>query len=147
MLDHVEEELRHAKGKGRSAAGRDERDDGEGPPTEEEDSRGEADGLGEAGNVDTGIDLDDSQPAPKRRRVELDLSNLSHPSNVDHIRQVSPELQRTTELLANWATDPKEVKRRFVNNPACPEFPDSEWNNIILGKLINLDTVFSGMFT
>ncbi|KIK82336.1 hypothetical protein PAXRUDRAFT_90058, partial [Paxillus rubicundulus Ve08.2h10] len=41
--------------------------------------------------------------------------------------------------LANWATDPKEVKRRFVNNPACPEFPDSEWNNIILGKSVNLD--------
>ncbi|KIK80171.1 hypothetical protein PAXRUDRAFT_159356, partial [Paxillus rubicundulus Ve08.2h10] len=29
----------------------------------------------------------------------------------------------------------------------CPKFPDSEWNNIILGKLVNLNTVFSGMFT
>ncbi|KIK95373.1 hypothetical protein PAXRUDRAFT_140773, partial [Paxillus rubicundulus Ve08.2h10] len=57
------------------------------------------------------------------------------------------ELQHTTELLSNWATDPKEVKQCFINNPACPEFPDSEWNNIILGKPINLNAVFSGMFT
>ncbi|KIK77949.1 hypothetical protein PAXRUDRAFT_17159 [Paxillus rubicundulus Ve08.2h10] len=79
--------------------------------------------------------------------IELDLSDLTHPSNINHIKRVSPELQHTTELLANWATDPKEVKQQFVNNPACPEFPDSEWNNIILGKPVNFDVVFSGMFT
>ncbi|KIK76858.1 hypothetical protein PAXRUDRAFT_94186, partial [Paxillus rubicundulus Ve08.2h10] len=28
---------------------------------------------------------------------------------------------------------------------ACPKFPDSEWNNIILGKPINLDTIFTGI--
>jgi hypothetical protein len=28
-----------------------------------------------------------------------------------------------------------------------PEFPDSEWNNVLAGKAVNIDVIFSGMYS
>jgi len=43
--------------------------------------------------------------------------------------------------------DPKGTKCSLVNSPTCPEFPDSEWTNILAGRAINLDAVLSGYYS
>jgi len=58
-----------------------------------------------------------------------------------------PELKQTIGLLRKWAKDPKKVKAHLINSLSCPEFPDAEWFNIILGKAVNLDVVFSGLYS
>jgi len=58
-----------------------------------------------------------------------------------------PELRETIRLLRKWAKDPKKVKAYLVNSLSCPEFPEAEWLNIILGKAVNLDVIFSGLYS
>jgi hypothetical protein len=40
-----------------------------------------------------------------------------------------------------------EVGFHDINSDACPKFPDSEWTNILSGRVINLDVVYRGRFT
>jgi hypothetical protein len=42
-----------------------------------------------------------------------------------------------------WAT-PSPLT--LINSPDCPEFPDSKWKNIILGRSVNLDVIYAGLF-
>ena len=53
-------------------------------------------------------------------------------------------LAKTLKLIEIYTIDPKATKRSLVNEPDCPEFPDSEWKNIISGRAVNLDAVLSG---
>jgi hypothetical protein len=83
-------------------------------------------------------------PAKRQRMtVELDLSNLVHPDNNRRLTEISPSLQRTVDVLASWSTDVEEVKRRFIIHPGCPEFPHTEWDNIIAGRPVDLGVVLS----
>jgi hypothetical protein len=50
-------------------------------------------------------------------------------------------------LLQAWSINPKQVKLSIVNTPRCPTFPDSEWLNLIQGKSINLDNIFSSFYS
>ena len=34
-----------------------------------------------------------------------------------------------------------------LSSKCIPEFPNSEWNNVLVGKAVNLDAVFSGMYS
>jgi hypothetical protein len=43
--------------------------------------------------------------------------------------------------------DIKAMKHIVLESKCVPEFPDSEWNNILAGKAVNLDIVFSGMYS
>ena len=61
--------------------------------------------------------------------------------------ELRPELRATLELLRAWSVNPKQVKSSIVNTPRCPAFPDTEWLNLIQGKSINLDNVFSGFYS
>jgi hypothetical protein len=56
-------------------------------------------------------------------------------------------LSKTLKLLELYAIDPKAMKRSLTNSPRCPEFPDTEWKNIIAGRAVNLDAVLSGQFS
>jgi hypothetical protein len=50
-------------------------------------------------------------------------------------------------LLQCYATDPKKAKRSLTNSPICPEFPESEWTNVLAGRAVNLDHVLSGYYS
>ena len=56
-------------------------------------------------------------------------------------------LTKTLRLIEVYTIDPKATKRSLVNEPDCPEFPDSEWKNIINGRAVNLDAVLSGQLS
>ncbi|KAG2743060.1 hypothetical protein P692DRAFT_201724183, partial [Suillus brevipes Sb2] len=45
------------------------------------------------------------------------------------------------------AHDPKRVKHKWLKSPFLPEFPESELYNIIRGRVVNFDVVFSGWYS
>jgi hypothetical protein len=53
----------------------------------------------------------------------------------------------TRKLVQNHLLDIKSTKRMVLGAKRVPEFPDSEWNNVLAGKAVNLDAVFSGMYS
>ncbi|KAH7904310.1 hypothetical protein BJ138DRAFT_974409, partial [Hygrophoropsis aurantiaca] len=60
---------------------------------------------------------------------------------------LSASLRKTNDLIEKWSAGPKEVLATFTNSPYCPEFPSSELKNIITGKPVNMDAVFSGFYS
>ena len=60
---------------------------------------------------------------------------------------LSQNLTKTLKLLDIYTADPKTAKRSLTNQPDCPEFPDSEWKNVISGRAVNLDAVLSGQLS
>src|SRR6202050_4167724 len=52
----------------------------------------------------------------------------------------------THKLVQNHMLDLKASKCMVLRSRCVPEFPDSEWNNVLAGKVVNLDVVFSGMY-
>ena len=68
-------------------------------------------------------------------------------SDFIHSTALSPSLDRSLKLLQLYAVDPKKAKRSLTNSPTCPEFPDSEWVNVLSGRAVNLDHVLSGYYS
>jgi hypothetical protein len=56
------------------------------------------------------------------------------------------DLQRTLELLRTYAKDLKLTKSSILTAANAPQFPNSEWSNIIIGAMVDLDHVISGSF-
>lgn len=63
------------------------------------------------------------------------------------IQPLSPNLTETLRILKILLLDPKQAKRSILTSARCPEFPDSEWTNLINGRAVNLDAVLSGFFS
>lgn len=89
---------------------------------------------------------DDEEPSAKRTKLDVaafpwarDDSELS-----DSLR---PELRETLKLLRVYAADVKGTKLHLVNSVGAPEFPESEWTNVLLGRAIDLDRVLTGHYT
>ncbi|KAG0693048.1 hypothetical protein DFH29DRAFT_966045, partial [Suillus ampliporus] len=138
ILEHVEQELNesgpsHSLSEGRLEA-----------PDRVEDS-GEQSGRNAGRTIDTQSDSGRDGVDAKKQKIEPNLKNLKHPINIAKVRTLSPQLQETLDTLATWAPNVKEVKQQFVNHAACPEFPHTEWDNIIMGRPVNLDAVFSSL--
>jgi hypothetical protein len=88
----------------------------------------------------------DSEQAPKR--VKVDESVYAWVAGRKDKRTVLRDnLAKTLKLIEAYTIDPKATKRSLVNEPDCPEFPDSEWKNIIAGRAVNLDAVLSGQLS
>ena len=82
------------------------------------------------------------------KRVEIDESAYAWVSSRRDKRTVLRDtLSKTLKLIEVYTIDPKATKRSLVNEPDCPEFPDSEWKNIITGRAVNLDAVLSGQLS
>jgi hypothetical protein len=59
---------------------------------------------------------------------------------------LSEELQKTLNLLQTYAKDLKFMKSSILTSPFAPQFPNSEWSNVIIGAMVDLDHVISGSF-
>jgi hypothetical protein len=60
---------------------------------------------------------------------------------------LTPSQELTRKMVQNQTIDIKTAKRRILSAKRVPEFPNMEWNNILAGKAINLNIVFSGMYS
>jgi hypothetical protein len=109
--------------------------------------------LGNAGRHDTpspspgGVEPEsDEEPVAKKPRA--DESAFAWASTKDKKpTNLSANLVKTLELIGVYTVDPKATKRSLTNSPNCPEFPDSEWKNVVTGKAVNLDAVLSGQLS
>ncbi|KAJ8462359.1 hypothetical protein ONZ51_g10950 [Trametes cubensis] len=61
--------------------------------------------------------------------------------------QLHPHIVRTLELLRNYGEDITQAKRAINSSPSAPEFPDTEWTNVLSGRAVDLDHVFTGRYT
>ena len=84
-------------------------------------------------------------PSRKRAPDESLFPWLTSESNEDIFLTPSQELTR--KMVQNHALDFKLTKLRVLSAKRVPEFPDMEWNNVLAGKSVNLDVVFTGMYS
>ena len=86
------------------------------------------------------------QQSGKRKRS----MNLTYPWVIQNqlLRvELCPKLCAMLKLLQAWSANPKQVKSSIINTLRCPAFPDSEWLNLIPGKAINLNNIFSSFYS
>ena len=55
-------------------------------------------------------------------------------------------LKSTLKLLRVYARDLKFTKSSVINSAQAPPFPHSEWSNVIMGSMVDLDHIISGSF-
>ncbi|KAH9851871.1 hypothetical protein C2E23DRAFT_731832 [Lenzites betulinus] len=61
--------------------------------------------------------------------------------------QLHPHVTRTLELIRLYGEDLTLAKRHVAASASAPEFPESEWTNVLAGRPIDLDHVFAGRYT
>jgi hypothetical protein len=88
----------------------------------------------------------DREPASKKVKVDESVYAWIA-SRKDKHTVLRDGLAKTLRLIEAYTIDPKATKRSLINEPDCPEFPDSEWKNIISGRAVNLDAVLSGQLS
>jgi hypothetical protein len=90
-----------------------------------------------------------SSPVPefKRRKMVLEESMPWIATIIIEEESLRPELKLTLKYLKDWSIDPKYVWSSITNTASHPDFPYSEWSNIIAGRAINLDCVYSSFYT
>jgi hypothetical protein len=89
-----------------------------------------------------------SDGEPITKRVKVDESKFAWTEASQRTRSSLREsLSKTLQLIEVYTVDLKSTKRSLVNEPDCPEFPDSEWKNVISGRAVNLDAVLSGQLS
>ena len=59
----------------------------------------------------------------------------------------SPNLERTRSMVQNYTADLKHALWSLQSAGSLPPFPKSEWKHILSGTAVNLDAVFSGLFS
>jgi hypothetical protein len=59
---------------------------------------------------------------------------------------ICEDLQKTLDLLRIYARDVKRTKSSLLTSANAPQFPNSEWSNIIIGAMVDLDHIISGSF-
>jgi hypothetical protein len=85
-----------------------------------------------------------------KRQTRLDYEALPWNQRLqgEEGNQLSLSLQKTQSLLTNFTQDLKQAKSSLLNcGKSYPQFPDSEWGNLLGGKAINLDHVLLGMYS
>lgn len=61
---------------------------------------------------------------------------------------LSSSLRKTQSLLENFSQDVKRARSSLLNsNRPIPQFPQSEWLNLLSSNAIDLDHVFSNLYT
>jgi hypothetical protein len=90
----------------------------------------------------------ESEDEPASKKIKVDESTYAWvASRKDKHTALRDTLAKTLELIETYTIDPKATKRSLINQPDCPEFPDTEWKNIIAGRAVNLDAVLSGQLS
>ena len=84
---------------------------------------------------------------PARKKAKMDFTCFDHAATTGVVRRISKNLQRTNAVLESWSQDPREARRRLMYHQYSPEFHESGWNEIVRGKCLNLDTVYTFIAT
>jgi hypothetical protein len=82
----------------------------------------------------------------KKQRI-YEADQPWYPTDVLAQSFLPPELQKTRSILLQFAGDYSAIKRWIDISASVPQFPDSEWDNVIKGRSINLDAVFTSVYS
>ena len=85
----------------------------------------------------------------KKTRLDYNLLPWNEPEDMDFSPAgLSPALQETHTLLENFSRDPKRAQSSLLNcNRPIPQFPPSEWLNLLSGNAIDLNNVLSNVYS
>ncbi|KAI0820345.1 hypothetical protein BC628DRAFT_1467740 [Trametes gibbosa] len=89
---------------------------------------------------------DADEPRPKRSRVDPGRYAWASTDFLLETR-LHPHIARTLELIRLYGEDLTQAKRDISASPSAPEFPESEWTNVLTGRAVDLDHVFAGHYT
>ena len=87
-----------------------------------------------------------SSPSTKRHKIDESLYAWK-------IREefapttLSPNLERTRTMVQNYTADLKHALWSLQSAGSLPPFPKAEWKHVLSGTAVNLDVVFSGLFS
>lgn len=70
------------------------------------------------------------------------LTNRQSSIKVDELR---PGVRETLRCKAIYARDVTASKQSLICQPDCPQIPDPVWSDILLGKYVDLDRIFSAL--
>lgn len=141
QLEEHERGLAAAHKRGRRADG--------GDPLEQ-DNPGSGEGEGDLDGA--GSDAEGDRPTKKSKSSEFEdeLSRMPWVTEQDSIAnqlRLSPSLLATKSILVTFAKDHKKVKAVLLTSPGRPSLPSSEWDNLIHGRVIDLDKVLTSQYS
>ncbi|KAF5347673.1 hypothetical protein D9758_014846 [Tetrapyrgos nigripes] len=87
-----------------------------------------------------------NKKAAKDDNTEYPWSS-GNPLSAVAMDDLSPICRQTLRLLSKNLEDPKKALRSLLSSPLCPDLPESELKAILLGKPVNLDVVFTSLYS
>jgi len=87
-----------------------------------------------------------SSPDSKRRKFDETLYAWKVREEIAPIT-LSPNLERTRAMVQNYTADLKHALWSLQSAGSLPPFPKPEWKRVLSGTAVNLDAVFSGLFS
>jgi hypothetical protein len=135
MLDQHDNSRRIAAGRGRESGG-----------PYRDDDRDLEDQASVTGSKRRYAESPGPPTASKKKTPDETLFAWLDGDTVDNV-QLSRSQDLTRKLVQNHTLDIKATKLKVLSAKRVPEFPDSEWNNLLSNKAVNIDTVFSGMYS
>ncbi|TRM59734.1 hypothetical protein BD626DRAFT_369922, partial [Schizophyllum amplum] len=89
-------------------------------------------------------DDDDGQSA--RKRIQTELFAWSIGNEIDKAI-LHPVVVETNRQLENFSRDLKGAKTNLLNTFSRPQFPDEEWGSLLSGRPVDLDRVFTSIYS
>ena len=93
---------------------------------------------------------DEDDEYEKRTHLDYDSLPWNEPEESGHLASevLSPSLQKTHSLLENFSRDIKQACSSLLNcSLPVLQIPPAEWLNLLNGNTIDLDHVFSNIYT
>ena len=134
MLDEHDRALADAHNRGRQRHGRDDSE-----PSEPEENAARANGSRRSPSRSR-------SPSTKRRKVNESLYAWKIHELIAPV-SLSENLERTRAMVQNYTADLKHALWSLQSSSSLPPFPVSEWKHVLSGTAVNLDVVFSGLFS
>ena len=85
-------------------------------------------------------------PESKRRKIDETLYAWKVREEINPLA-LSANLEQTRTMVRNYTADLKHALWSLQSAESLPAFPKSEWNHVLSGTAVNLDAVFSGLFS
>jgi hypothetical protein len=95
------------------------------------------------------LEQHDNSIADARSEEESRDTEMQENTNIGSKQAASPGSQTGTGKKQKqdvFAKDLKFAKLSVINSVHAPPFPNSEWSNILMGSMVDLDHVISGSF-
>ena len=134
MLDEHDQILTSTHARGRRGTDRYDSDDGE----PDKDPTGENRGRRSLSRS--------TSPSSKRHKIDETLYAWKEQELLAPI-PLSQNLERTHTMVQNYTADLTHTLWSLQSCSVLPPFPKLEWKHVLVGTAVNLDVVFSGLFS